>query len=131
MRHLFISVLLGIMMLGSFAPVSMAQASDVYDQRTHNLYNQIRCPVCSGQSIAESDVVISVSIRKYVQARIAAGDSDAVIKQNLVERYGQDILFEPEFAASTLPLWLAPWCVLVLLLGGLWYLTGKSRAKNN
>ena len=130
MRRLLICVLLGVVWLGCFAPASMAQASDVYDQRTHDLYNEIRCPVCSGQSIAESDVLISVSIREYVQARIAAGDSDAVIKQNLVERYGQDILFEPEFTASTLPLWLAPWVALVLLLGGLWYQTGKSRAEN-
>jgi len=127
MIRVFISALLGLMLLSQFAPMGMGQASDVYDQRTHDLYNEIRCPVCSGQSIAESDVLISVSIREYVQARIAAGDSYVVIKQNLVERYGQDILFEPEFAASTLPLWLA----LVLLLGGLWYQTGKTRAEKS
>ncbi|MEO9970185.1 MAG: cytochrome c-type biogenesis protein [Hyphomonadaceae bacterium] len=129
MKNWFRSLLLCLAMLAPLTPLATAQAIDVYDQRTHDLYNEIRCPVCSGQSIAESDVLVSVSIREYVQARIEAGDSDDVIKQNLTERYGQNILFEPTLAPSTLPLWLAPWIALMLLIGGLWYQTGRSRAE--
>lgn len=52
----------------------------------------------------DRNVLGSVSIREYVQAGIEAGDSDEDIKQNLVERYGRGILFEPNIAPSTLPL---------------------------
>lgn len=112
-------------------PAAGAQAVNIFDQRAHDLYNEIRCPVCSGQSISESDVPISISIREFVQARIAAGDSDSMIKQNLVDRYGQDILFEPVLVSTTLPLWLAPWIAVLFLVGGLWYQTGKSRDKSH
>lgn len=112
-------------------PAGWTQVLDVRDQRAHNLFNDVRCPVCSGQSIAESDVPVSISIRQYVQLRIDAGDSDDVIKQNLVERYGQDILFEPTLGPSTLILWLAPWGVLALLVGGIWVWSGRSGSESH
>ena len=131
MRQRVWSCIVALVIFALLAPAGHAQAADVGDQRAHDLFNEIRCPVCSGQSIAESDVPVSVSIRQYVQQRLDAGDSDTVIKQNLVIRYGENILFEPALAPSTLPLWLAPWGALVLVFGALWYFSGRSRAESH
>ena len=125
------SFLLCLALFALLASAVDAQSADVADQRAYDLFNEIRCPVCSGQAISESDVPISVSIRQYVQTRIVAGDSDAQIKQSLVERYGQDILFEPVLAPSTLPLWIAPLGALFLLIGAIWYVSGRPRVENN
>jgi len=89
---------------------------EISDQRTHALFNEVRCPVCNGQSVAESDVLVSVSIRDYIVSRIAAGDSDDEIKKSLVERFGQGILFEPELAPNTFLLWITPWACIALLI---------------
>ena len=124
-------VLVLLVCVALLAGAGLAQSAGGQDQRAHDLFNEIRCPVCSGQAISESDVPVSVSLRQYVETRIAAGDSDAQIKQSLVERYGQDILFEPVLAPSTLPLWLAPLGALVLLMGAIWYVSGRSRAESN
>ena len=124
-------VLVLLVCVALLAMAGFAQSSGGQDQRAHDLFNEIRCPVCSGQAISESDVPVSVSLRQYVETRIAAGDSDAQIKQSLVERYGQDILFEPVLAPSTLPLWLAPLGALVLLMGAIWYVSGRPRVESN
>ena len=77
---------------------------------------ELRCVVCQGQSIADSDAEIAGDMRDLVRRRIAAGEQPAQIRKWLIERYGSWISYRPGDDPVAWPLWLAP--IALLLLGG-------------
>jgi cytochrome c-type biogenesis protein CcmH len=78
---------------------------------------ELRCLVCQGQSIADSDAEIAGDMRHLVRTRIAAGENPSAIRAWLVDRYGNWISYRPPAEPVGWPLWAAP---LVLLgLGAL------------
>ena len=79
------------------------------------LMDELRCLVCQGQSIADSDAELAGDMRDLVRRRIAAGEKPAAIRAWLVERYGSWISYKPTAEPAAWPLWLAP---LALLLVG-------------
>lgn len=79
------------------------------------LMEELRCLVCQGQSIADSDAELAGDMRDLVRRRIAAGESPREIRAWLVERYGNWVTYRPPAEPVTWPLWLAP---VVLLVGG-------------
>jgi len=79
------------------------------------LMEEIRCLVCQGQSIADSDAEIAGDMRDMVRRRIAAGEKPSAIRAWLIQRYGAWITFMPPSEPATWPLWLAP---IALLAGG-------------
>lgn len=87
-------------------PAQEAQARD--------LMVTLRCVVCQGQSIADSDASMAGDMRALVRSRIAAGESPEAIRGWLIERYGDYVTYDPPFGAATWPLWLAPIVLLVL-----------------
>ena len=85
------------------------------EARARALMEELRCLVCQGQSIADSDAEIAGDMRHLVRTRIAAGENPRQIRAWLVERYGDWISYRPPAAPIGWPLWGAP---LLLLLGG-------------
>jgi len=83
------------------------------------LMQQIRCLVCQGQSIADSDAELAGDMRDLVRRRIAAGEKPDAIRAWLIQRYGTWISYKPTTEPAAWPLWLAP---LALLLVGAWLL---------
>lgn len=83
------------------------------------LMDEIRCLVCQGQSIGDSDAELAGDMRDLVRRRVAAGESPASIRAWLIERYGSWISYKPTTEPAAWPLWLAP---LALLLVGLFLL---------
>jgi cytochrome c-type biogenesis protein CcmH len=81
------------------------------------LMEELRCLVCQGQSIADSDAEIAGDMRSLVRSRIAAGESPQQIRAWLVERYGDWISYRPTAAPIGWPLWGAP--LVLLVIGGL------------
>ncbi|MGN6155863.1 MAG: cytochrome c-type biogenesis protein [Sphingomicrobium sp.] len=79
------------------------------------LMEEIRCLVCQGQSIADSDADLAGDMRDMVRRRIAAGEKPSAIRSWLIQRYGAWITFMPPSEPATWPLWIAP---IALLLGG-------------
>lgn len=79
------------------------------------LMDEIRCLVCQGQSIADSDADLAGDMRDMVRRRIDAGEKPSAIRAWLIQRYGSWITFMPPSEPLTWPLWLAP---LALLIGG-------------
>jgi len=77
------------------------------------LMETLRCIVCQGQSIADSDAEMASDMRALVRQRIAAGETPANIRRWLVARYGDYVTYDPPLSALTAPLWIAP----ILLLG--------------
>jgi len=91
----------------------MALPDPAQEQRARDLSREIRCVVCQSQSIADSDADIAKELRVLIREQIAAGKSDAEIRDYLVARYGDFVLFRPPFKASTLVLWIGPFAILI------------------
>jgi len=88
------------------------------------LMSELRCLVCQGQSIADSDAELAGDMRDLVRRRIAAGDKPSAIRAWLIQRYGTWISYKPTTEPSAWPLWLAP---LALLLVGAWLIRRRIR----
>jgi cytochrome c-type biogenesis protein CcmH len=94
------------------------------EARADALMEEIRCLVCQGQSIADSDAELAGDMRDLIRRRIAAGESPASIRTWLIQRYGSWISYKPTAEPAAWPLWLAP---LALLLAGLFLLRKRIR----
>ncbi len=86
----------------------------------------LRCLVCQGQSIADSDADMAGDMRALVRRRIADGESADQVRDWLIARYGDYVTYDPPVSAVTLPLWLTP---LVLLGIGLWIARASFRRR--
>lgn len=82
--------------------------------RLIDLSKNIRCVTCGGQSIQDSPSDFALKIKKELQQRIAQGQKDAQIFQDLRERYGDDVLFDPPLNTYTLILWTVPFFLILL-----------------
>ena len=89
--------------------------SPAQEARFKALTEELRCLVCQNQSIADSNVPLAQDLRREVFLMLQAGQDDATIKNFLVERYGDFVLYRPPVRGNTLLLWLAP---LLLMIGG-------------
>jgi cytochrome c-type biogenesis protein CcmH len=90
-------------------------ASAEQEARAQALFEDIRCVVCQHESIADSPAGVASDMRRWVRDRIAEGQTDAEVRDGLVTRYGDYVLFTPPVRPGTLLLWGLP---LVLVLGG-------------
>jgi cytochrome c-type biogenesis protein CcmH len=78
------------------------------------LMAELRCLVCQGQSIADSDAELAGDMRDLVRRRIAAGERPAAIRAWLIRRYGSWISYRPTAEPAAWPLWLAPLALLAV-----------------
>ena len=85
------------------------------ERQAQALMHELRCLVCQGQSIADSDAEIAGDMRHLVRERIAAGEGPSEIRSWLIDRYGNWVSYRPPSEPIAWPLWAAP---LLLLVGG-------------
>ena len=90
------------------------------------LSHKLRCLVCQNQSIAESNAPLAVDLRNQVREQLASGRSKDDVVDYLVARYGDFVLYEPPFKATTLLLWGGP---VLLLVGGAGWLAYRLRRR--
>ena len=90
------------------------------------LMETVRCLVCQGQSIADSDAEMAGDMRAMIRQRIQAGETPDQIREWLVARYGNWVTYDPPLEPVTWPLWGAP---ILLLLAGLWLARGRFRRR--
>jgi len=88
------------------------------EAKAEALMAEVRCLVCQGQSIADSDAELAGDMRDLIRRRITAGEKPSAIRGWLVQRYGTWISYKPTDEPAAWPLWLAPFG---LLLVGLWF----------
>ena len=84
--------------------------------RYEKLVAEVRCVTCQNQSIKDSNAFIAADLRREIRRLIGEGKSDSEVKDFLVTRYGDFVLYRPRYEGKTLILWLAPF--LLLLIGG-------------
>jgi cytochrome c-type biogenesis protein CcmH len=82
------------------------------NQRIRSLSEKLRCLVCQNQSLADSNAELAGDLRQQVRAQVAAGKTDDQIISYMVERYGDFVLYEPPFKATTALLWIGPFLLL-------------------
>jgi len=97
------------------APLQFRSASE--QARFHGLAAELRCVMCQNQSLADSNALIALSLRREVLDLMRAGRTDRQIKDFLVSRYGEFVLYKPRVAASTWLLWLGPGALLLVGAG--------------
>lgn len=91
--------------------------SDTDAERFAQLAEDLRCPKCQNQNLADSDAPVAADLRDKVYQLLQEGKSDDEVVNYLVARYGDFVRYKPPFRLDTLLLWLSP--VILLLLGGL------------
>ena len=90
--------------------------NEPYSKLENNIAKNLRCLICQGQSVYDSDTEFANSIKILVQNKIKDGTSEKEIYSYLKSRYGEWILYNPEFNKNTYLLWLLP--ILMFLIGG-------------
>lgn len=88
---------------------------EIYERLT----NEVRCLVCQNQTIGDSSAPLAADLRREIRLMIEAGRSEEEIKEFLLERYGDFVLYKPRFKPSTAALWLAPGMLLLIGAFGL------------
>ena len=88
------------------------------------LMESIRCLVCQGQAIVDSNAELAGDMRALVRRRIAAGESPDSIRRWLIARYGAWVSYDPPLEPVTWPLWAAP---ILLLAAGAFVARGRFR----
>ena len=114
--RVFFAVVMLVMMVPAFAggePLIFTDAEQ--EARYQQLTLELRCLVCQNQNLADSDAPLAQDLRQEIYNMMQAGRTNDEIKQFLIDRYGDFVLYMPPMKSNTLVLWLAP---LLLLLGG-------------
>jgi cytochrome c-type biogenesis protein CcmH len=115
------------------APHSHAQSSELTkadartEQRLKVLADELRCLVCQNQTIADSNAPLAVDLRNQIRTQMSQGRSDDQIRDYMVERYGDFVLYRPPFKATTALLWVGPFALVALGAGVMWLLVRRRR----
>jgi cytochrome c-type biogenesis protein CcmH len=89
---------------------------------------ELRCLVCQNETLAASQSALAVDLRKQIEHQLARGASAQQVRDYMVDRYGQFVLFRPALNASTIALWFGPFAILAAVLIA-WFRTLRSNAR--
>jgi cytochrome c-type biogenesis protein CcmH len=113
-----IAVLLMMLALPAYADEAAPAAQDpALEQRMMRLTAELRCLVCQNQSLADSHADLAIDLKNQVRSQMQAGKSDAEIREYMVARYGDFVLYKPPLKPTTVLLWAGPF--VLLTAGGL------------
>ncbi len=121
-----------VLLLACAQPVLAVQpdemlADKTLEARARDISRTLRCPVCQGENIDDSNAPISRDLRLYVRERLTNGDSDAQVIDAVTTRFGEFVLFEPRARGANLILWLAgPAMALIGLLVAWLYIRRRT-----
>ena len=115
-KKLSINKILIIFILIFFNFKNIAVSSNFSEQQTINITKNLRCLICQGQTIHESNSDFAESMKKYIKSELENGKTNEEIFSSLVKKYGQWIVYDPGVSRNTLLLWSLP--LLLFLVGG-------------
>jgi cytochrome c-type biogenesis protein CcmH len=116
--------LYGFLLALLFTAGAFSQDPDL-ERRVMALSAELRCLVCQNQSIADSNADLAVDLRRQIREQLASGRSERDVRDFMVQRYGDFVLYRPPFQASTVLLWGGP---LLLLAFGVFLLIRRIRS---
>ena len=132
MKRLLISagLALGLLASAHAAIDTFEFANDAERQRYRSLIEELRCPKCQNQNIADSDAPIATDLRNEIFRMLEEGKSTEEIIDFLVSRYGDFVLYKPPLTSRTLLLWYGPAGMLLLGFGVLGVILIRRRSQN-
>ncbi len=104
-------------------------ADPVLEARAKALQKELRCLVCQGQSIDESNAALATDLRRLIRRQIQGGQSDNDIKSFLVARYGAFVLMKPPVREDTFFLWFGPAMLVLIGVGVIGVTVARSRQR--
>jgi len=118
-RKIFILVLTLSLSVSVLAQRGAVQEPMVFEnqqqeERFNQLTLELRCLVCQNQNLADSDAQLAHDLRAEVHEMLMAGNTDDEIKQFMVERYGDFVLYRPPVQQNTYLLWMGPFVILLI-----------------
>jgi cytochrome c-type biogenesis protein CcmH len=129
MKRAFVTVgFAASLFLMAATAIAQAPRDDALDARLKTLSEELRCLVCQNQTLADSTAPLAEDLRREVRELALQGKTDAEIKQYLVARYGDFVLYKPPVKPTTWILWFGPFA---FLLGGglLWFVVLRRRRR--
>ena len=125
---LVLSVFLGFP-AGAVQPDEMLD-DPALENRAREISKELRCLVCRNESIDDSNAGLARDLRLLVRERLVAGDSDAEVRNYLVDRYGEFVLLKPVFSMANAALWIAGPLLFVLgLIVSIFYVRSRKPAQ--
>jgi cytochrome c-type biogenesis protein CcmH len=125
-----------VMLLALGMPGMVFAAIDAYPFSTdeqRNQYNalivELRCPQCLNTNIAGSDAMIARDLRREVHRLVLEGQTDSEIREFMLARYGDFILYKPQLKAGTIVLWFGPLVFLLIALGVIYRIVRRRHAQ--
>ena len=112
-------VVLGVVAVAVLAVGTHRSSHPTMQAETLHIAGMVRCPVCSGESAAQSSAPASVQIRDQIGQELAAGEHQSQILSGLVGAYGPGILEKPEASGVGLVVWVLPVIAVVVAVAGL------------
>ena len=110
---------LSVFVIGIGPSIAMDGLTPEQEALYQSIVHEVRCLVCQNQSIAESNAELAKDLRIEIANQIKDGKTEQDIKNFLLSRYGDFVLYEPSFNKKTVFLWLSPLLLLFLIFG--WY----------
>ena len=117
-----------IVLLNLLFLICFIQGNEVYkfnsleeEKRFYDLIHEIRCPKCTSGSIASSNAPVSEDLKNKIAELINEGYSDQEIKEYAKDRFGNEVLYNPEVNSSTYLLWYGPFIFLFMILTGFFF----------
>lgn len=123
------SILFGMILSSSIASFAQEYTFDsaAQQKKFETMTEQLRCLVCQNESLWDSSAPLAKDLRTEIYKKIKNGDSETDIKDYLVARYGQFILFKPALNSTTYALWIIPFILLILAFLIVGYVVIRSR----
>ena len=129
-RFLLISCVFMLFTASSMAVVDIYEFDTASQrQRYHELSEELRCPKCQNQNLAGSDSQIAGDLRRELHRLLLEGKTDREIKEYMVERYGEFVLYKPRLQKATLVLWVLPFALFVMGILVLTSIVSRRKAK--
>jgi cytochrome c-type biogenesis protein CcmH len=119
MRRWSAWVVLLVVVAGALVVGTQTSGAKTDSERVQSIAKSVRCPTCRGQSVADSDAPAAANVRKDIERRVAAGQSNDDIRSALAARFGDSILLTPPRDGVAGLVWVLPVLALVAAIGGI------------
>lgn len=114
LKPVLLAVLLALAPFVHAGEAAPAAADPVLEKRVQKLGEELRCLVCQNQTIADSHADLAIDLKNQIREKLKAGMSETEVKQYMVQRYGDFVLYRPPVKTTTWFLWFGPFALLVI-----------------
>jgi cytochrome c-type biogenesis protein CcmH len=105
--------------------------AQAYDDQAWRIAQELQCPICQGQSVAESNSQLATQMRALIREKLAAGESREAILQYFVDRYGETVLMSPPRSGFSAFAWVTPYIGVLAAVGFLIWVVRRRSARES